>query len=333
MIARTEIDKCFSTALNGHGAFNFDNEERTELSPELARSALDFTIGVKKCYDDMGREIPSLRHLQDNEGHFIPCHGVTDSFHPIQHVDVFDYIVNDVMPKVPELELEMAGTIRGRSTGVFAAKFGDTFSIKGDNSEHNLRLFFSNPNNGTGSLIMGFTHVRVICQNTLRAAINEAKHDGFKVHHTAGGQLVAEGILNTIAAQAQAAIEMKARCERLAEIQVDAATVERVLDSIYPMFNLPEDSFAYARMKNLREGVLKQFESGDTAQSMTKEGKGSAWALFNSFTFPIFNPEEKRLAKSKTKDRAEIAYTGMAGGVADKVENIFRKVERVAVYA
>lgn len=100
MIARTEIDKCFSTALNGHGAFNFDNEERTELSPELARSALDFTIGVKKCYDDMGREIPSLRHLQDNEGHFIPCHGVTDSFHPIQHVDVFDYIVNDVMPKM-----------------------------------------------------------------------------------------------------------------------------------------------------------------------------------------------------------------------------------------
>lgn len=46
----------------------------------------------------MGREIPSLRHLQDNEGHFIPCHGVTDSFHPIQHVDVFDYIVHDGMP-------------------------------------------------------------------------------------------------------------------------------------------------------------------------------------------------------------------------------------------
>lgn len=46
-----------------------------------------------------------------------------------------------------------------------------------------------------------------------------------------------------------------------------------------------------------------------------------------------FNPEEKRLAKSKTKDKAEIAYTGMAGGVADKVESIFRKVERVAVYA
>ena len=143
MIARTEIDKCFSTALNGHGAFNFDNEERTELSPELARSALDFTIGVKKCYDDMGREIPSLRHLQDNEGHFIPCHGVTDSFHPIQHVDVFDYIVNDVMPKVPELKLEMAGTIRGRSTGVFAAKFGDTFSIKGDNMASRILGFDS----------------------------------------------------------------------------------------------------------------------------------------------------------------------------------------------
>lgn len=62
MIARTEIDKCFSTALNGHGAFNFDNEERTELSPELARSALDFTVtgmtgGVAEKVENIFRKV------------------------------------------------------------------------------------------------------------------------------------------------------------------------------------------------------------------------------------------------------------------------------------
>ena len=333
MIAKTEYDKCFSTAFNGRNAFNFDGVERSELPVELARTALDFDISVEKCFDGQGREIPSLRHLQDNEGHFIPCHGVTDAFKPIQHKEVFDYIVNEVMPKVPEMKLEMAGTIRGRSTGVFSAKFGDTFSIKGDNSEQNLRLFFSNPTNGTGAMIMGFTHVRVVCQNTLRAAINEAKRDGFRIHHTIGGQLKAEGMLDTIAEQAHAALEMKKRCERLAEIQVDSETVARVLDSVYPLYKLPEDSYAFSRMKNLREGVLKQFESGETALSFTKEGKGSAWALFNSFTFPIFNPEEKRIEKSKSKDRTEIAYKGMAGNIAEKVNVIFDKVERVALYA
>lgn len=333
MIARTEIDKCFSTALDGHGAFNFDGETRTELPIDLARSALDFDILVKKSYDESGREIPTLRHLQDTEGNFIPCHGVTDSFHPIQHHEVFDYITNEIMPNVPQMELEMAGTIRGRSTGLFAAKFGDTFCVKGDNSESELRLFFANPSNGSGALTMGFTHVRVICQNTLQAAIAEVKGDGFRVHHTAGGQLRANMILDTIGDQAKAAIEMKKRCDRLAEIQVDAETVQRVLDSVYPIHKLPEGSYAFARMQNLREGVLKQFESGETAMSMTKEGKRSAWALFNSFTFPIFNPDEKRLAKSKSKDKAEIAFTGMNGNTAEKVSTIFSKVERVAVYA
>ena len=108
MIARTEIDKCYSTALNGHGAFNFDGVERTELPIELARSAFDFTIEKKPCFDAEGRPVPGLFHLQDNEGHFIPCAGLKGGFTPIQHLDTFDYIVNEVMPSVPEMKLEMA---------------------------------------------------------------------------------------------------------------------------------------------------------------------------------------------------------------------------------
>ena len=331
MIARTEIDKCYSTALNGRGAFNFDGVERTELPIELARSAFDFTIEKKPCFDAEGRPVPHLFHLQDNEGHFIPCAGLKEGFTPIQHLDTFDYIVNEVMPKVPDMRLEMAGTIRGRSTGVFAAKFGDTFCVKGDKSESELRLFFCNPTNGSGVMTMGFTHVRVICQNTLRAAISEAKQDGFKVYHTSGASLQVNEILNTIKRQAVAALEIKARCERLAEMGVDANTVERVLDAVYPLRGLDPEGFAYARAKSLREVVLNQFESGETAQTMT-DGK-NGWGLFNSFTFPIFNPDEKKLAKSKTKDKAEIAYKGMNGSVAEKVGVIFEKGERELVYA
>lgn len=331
MIAHTEIDKCYSTALNGHGAFNFDGVERTELPIDLARSAFDFTIEKKQCFDANGRPVPHLWHLQDNEGNFIPCNGLKDGFTPIQHIDTFDYIVNEVMPQIPQMKLEMAGTIRGRSTGLFAAKFGDTFCVKGDNSESELRLFFCNPTNGTGVMNLGFTHVRVVCQNTLRAAIAEAKQDGFKVYHTKGAEMSVNAILNQIASQAKAALEVKARCERLAEIGVDSETVARVLDAVYPLHNLPKESFAYARAKSLREGVMHQFEGGETAMSM-KDAK-TGWGLFNSFTFPIFNPDEKKLAKSKTKDKAEIAYKGMNGSVAEKVEGIFNKVERVLVYA
>lgn len=331
MIARTDIDKCFSTARNGHNPFNFDGQERTELSVEEARTAFDFTIEKKKSFDENGREIPNFYHLQDSDGNIIPSVALRDGFTPIQHIDTFDYITNEVLPKIPDMKLEMAGTIRGRSTGVFAAKFGDTFCVKGDKSESELRLFFCNPTNGTGTMNIGFTHVRVVCQNTLRAAIAESKQDGFKIYHTKFAALETHKILNTIAKQAEAALEMKARCERLAEIGVDSETVARVLDAVYPLRGLPEESFAYARMKNLREQVMHQFEGGETA--MTMDDAKTGWGLFNSFTFPIFNPDEKKLAKSKTKDKTEIAFKGMNGSVAEKVDKIFNKVERVLVYA
>lgn len=323
----TKNDKCFSTALNGHNPFNKDGQERTELTIEEARTAFDYEIKSMPCYDGTGREIPNLYHIESDDGIIIPCHGVTKGFTPINHRDVFDYITAKVMPEIPEMKLEMAGTIRGRSVGVFAAKFGDTFAIKGDKSPQELRLFFSNPTNGTGTMVMGFTTVRVVCQNTLLAATKKAKSDGFEIYHTKNANIEIMGAAKMIREQAVAALEIKRRCEALAEIGVDGETLRRALDAVYPLHQLPEDSSAYARMNNLREGVIRQFEDGETAQTMSD--KRSAWALFNSFTYPIFNPDEKKLAKSKTKDKAEIAYKGMNGNIAEKVGVIFRKVEQV----
>lgn len=322
MIAIQNNDKCFSTALNGHNPFNTDGQERTELPVELARTALDFNIVKRPSYDAGGRPIPHHYHLvKDTDSSFIPCVTVGEKFKPIQHHDVFDYIVNDVMPEVPEMELEMAGTIHGGGVGLIAAKFGNTFSMPGDESPSMLRMFVSNPSNGSGSMTMGFTNVRVVCQNTLLAATREAKADGWRIHHTQNANALVQEAVHTIRSQAVAAIEMKARAERLARIGIDATTFERCLDAVYPAHRLPEGP-GKTRMMNLREEVSRQFECGETAQTMSAD---TAWKAFNSFTFPIFNPE--RL--SSRKDRAEIAYSGMTGATADRVGGIFAAVESV----
>lgn len=321
MIAKTENDVCFSTVSQ---TFNFDRVERSEISIEEAMSAFDYTIESRPCYDAAGREIPNLRHLACDDDVIIPCHGVAEGFTPIQHKEVFEYIVNDIMTKVPQLKLETIGTIRGRSVGIINAKWGDTFAIKGDQSPQELRLHIFNPTNGTGAMVMGFTNVRIFCENTLRSANKQAKQDGFRIHHTKNSQIELIGAVETIQQQAVAALEMKKRCEFLAEIGVDGETVRKALDMVYPMHRLEEGTFGHSRMKNLREEVIRQFEEGETAQTMSN--KRSGWALFNSFTYPIFNPDSKKLEKSKTKDRAEIAYKGMNGSIGERVSEIFEKV-------
>lgn len=321
MIAIQDNDICYSTALNGHNPFNTDRVERTELDPEFARKALDFKIVKKQSYDRDGRPIPKNYHLvKDSDNSFIPSNGIGELFTPVQHLDVYDYIVQEVMPKVPQMKLEMVGTIHGGGVGLVSAKFGDTFAIKGDTSENNLRLFFSNPSNGTGRMVMGFTTVRVICQNTLLAATQEARADGFKISHTRNGQQFALEAAKVIQGQAVAALEMKSRCERLSEIGVDGATIRRALDMVYPTAGLREDDPRYRHLNDLRYAVLEQFEAGETAQTIKTD---SAWKLLNSFSYPVFHP--KRL--SKRTDEAEIAWRGMTGDVARKVDGMLQAVE------
>lgn len=322
MIAIQANDKCFSTALGGRNPFNTDGKPRTELTVEEARTAFDFHIVKKASYDAEGRRIPKHYHIvKDSDNSFIPSAGIGEAFTPVQHADVFEYIVNDVMPQIPGLELEMAGTIHGGGVGLIAAKFGDTFSLPGDESPNEMRLFFNNPSNGQGSATVGFTTVRVVCQNTLVAATRQASKDGWKFRHTQNAPKVVMSAVKQIEAQAVAALEMKERSRLLAEIGVDSETMMRCLDAIYPVKHLSEGG-ARTRLLEMRDAVIAQFESRETAQTMKED---TAWKLFNSFTYPIFHPDKL----SKKKDLAEIQYKGMTGDTAGRVRRIFETVESV----
>ena len=324
MYAIQPNDRCFSTAHNGHNPFNTDGAERTTLSPELARTAFDFHILKKPSFDSEGRQIPCHFHLvRDDDDAFIPGASVGNQFTPVQHIDVFDYIVQNVMPAVPDLELEMAGTINGGGTTLIAAKFGNIFAIPGDDSPSELRLFINNPTNGSGRMTLGFTNVRVVCQNALLAATSQARQDGWRITHTTSAPELTKTAVKTIKYQAVAALEMKDRCERLARIGVDSETVARCLEAIYPAERLPEGP-GRTRMLNMREAVIHQFEAGETAQTM--KDKTSAWALFNSFTYPIFNPEKLE----KRQDLAQVQYKATVGDNAKKVTRIFEVIESIA---
>ena len=329
MIARQANDRCFSTTpgwgeeKGGVGnPFNFDGVERETIDADLARSAFDFEILKKPSYDAEGRRIPKQYHLvRSDDNEFIPSGAIGEKFTPVQHRDVLEYILNDVMPEVPEMKLELCGTLHGGGTGLIAATFGDAFKVEGDTSANTLRLFFANPSNGSGSLKLGFTAVRVRCENTLMAALKDINADGWKIKHTPAAIDKTKTVVLGIQKQAIAALEMKRMCQQLGMVGVDGETFRQCLDAVYPLYGIEEDSPRYLNLVKVRDSVIEQFEAGETAQSMTKK---TAWGMFNAFTYPIFNPDKI----DKRKDRAEIAYRGMVGDTGKKVRRIFDTIVR-----
>ena len=320
MIAMTANDKCFATKGLAK-VFNTDGVARDTLDPMEVRSALDFNIVKKPSYDVDGRQIPGHFHLvREDNNVFIPSAGIGTKFEPVQHLDVFDYICNEIMPKYPTMSLEAVGTIHGCGTGIVMAKIGDEFHIQGDESPNSMRLMFSNPCKGYGSLILGFTNVRLFCQNQIPVAVRQAKQDGFQIRHTKNAELYVGTALEVIAASIQRAMEIRRKSEGLARVKVNSAFIQRVMNSIYPFKEgMEEGTIGFTKTTNRREEVMSQFESGETAQSIQED---TAWKLFNAFTYPIYNPTSTK----KSVDMAEVAYTGAVGPRGEKVSRIFNTI-------
>lgn len=328
MIAITENDKCFATK-NVAKALNTDGIERDSLDPVEVRTALDFNIVKRPSYDFDGRPIPGHYHLvREDNNSFIPSVGVGEKYQPVQHYEIFDSIMKNILPNVPEMSLETVGTIHGGGTGLVMAKIGDAFHIPGDDSPNNMRLMFSNPSNGYGSLIIGFTNVRLWCQNQIPAAIRQTKADGFQIRHTKYANLYVGDAIKVIYASIEKAREIRRKSEGLAKVRINAAFIQKVMNELMP-FNpeAEEGTVGFTKTENRRAEVMAQFESGETAQTIQGD---TAWKLFNAFTYPIYNPSTTR----KTVDAAEVAYTGAVGARAQKVTKIFNTiVEETMRYA
>ncbi len=328
MKAITANDICYSTVRGTIGkALNTDGKERDFIDLGEARAALDFEIAKYPSYDERGNILPGHYHLRRVEdGAFIPCPAVGDKFVPVQHRDVFDYITGEIAPAVPGMKFETVGTLYGLGTALVTATMGDDFHLPGDDSPHRTRLLFTNPC-GRGSLVIGFTSVRIFCQNCLAAARRDAIHgeNGFSIRHTSGATMGAKAAIDCIARQLGEAADLRARCERLCGVEVNKALLDRALDRVYPL-RFEEGSPARGRIEAKRDEVVAQFVMGETARTIRT---ATAWRLLNAFTYPLFNPS--RLGERA--DLADVSYRGQLGGIAGRVRDIFDTVEEVALAA
>lgn len=326
MIALTRTDKCFST-ISGSLArvFNTDGKRRKDLNVDEVRTAFDFEIVKKQSYDEHGRKIPGHFHVvRSDNNDFIPSSGLGKKFVPIQHKDIFDSVVNEiiplaneVMPNMPKLELETVGTLHGGGTGICTVKVGKPFKIPSDTSDCYIRLVFANPCNGRGSIIIGCTIVRDKCQNQIPVACG-----GFSVHHTKNANIHLSNAMKCVLDQIKDANLLVNDLYDMGgyEIRNDdkKSFLDDMINKIHP-FTYKQGTPGYTRQFNVRSEVLSQYYGGEVAMSFNGN---TAWKVYNAFTYPIFNP----VSLGRNMDYADIFYSGMIGGKRHLLKRIFTTV-------
>ena len=328
MIALQRTDKIFST-IKGPLArvFNSDRKTRSAIDPVLARTAFDFDIEKRQSYDIDGRKIPGHFHIvRSDTNDIIPSSGLGKKFVPIQHYDIFDSVVKEIMPlvndvmagTVPKLVLETAGTLHGGGTGLITVRVGEPFKVPSDSSECFVRLVFANPCNGRGCIIIGCTIVRENCQNQIPVACG-----GFSVHHTKNADIHLSKAMKCVVEQIKEAEKVKDTILKMATTPVSdragASFIDMMLEKIYP-YRHKKGTTGWTRQYNQRLEVVTQFMGADVAMSIQDN---TVWKVYNAFTFPIFNPS----SFGKTMDYADIFFSGMVGGKRYILKKIFSLME------
>lgn len=228
---------------------------------------------------------------------------VGNDYEIVQNVNAFDFFDSIVGGKDGIL-YETAGALGNGERIFITAKLPDYIRIGRDDFIEQY-LFLTTSHDGYGSITAAFTPVRVVCQNTLNAALRNHSHS-IKIRHTASAvdrlkqahQLL--GVTNLLANELEEVFNNWSRIritdsavKRL--IQVAMAPNKEVLQNLQNG-KLDELSTTY---NNMVSSVMEYALTNPTQQEVTT--KGTLFGAYNAVTGYFQNVRNYKDDESKFK--------------------------------
>lgn len=192
--------------------------------------------------------------------------------------------------------------------------------VKGDMCRKYLLL--SNTHTGSGSVIVKFTSVRVVCQNTLMLAMDD-KQKAFRVRHSNIMKYRLEEVADLISAFQKIYIEAEKLFKKLAQIQMTKVIFKNYLESIYPRTKEQKDRKAYPpRWFHIQELFETKFD-------LQFEGvQGTLWGAFNAVT--QFEDYKQTREDEEKESRLERAWFGASADFKLKALEKARELAKAA---
>lgn len=191
----------------------------------------------------------------------------------LQNKDAFSFF--DAVVGVKEAMYETAGALGLGEKIWLLAKLPGYIRTMGDDITDKY-LLLSNTHDGSGSVQVMFTPIRVVCQNTLNVATS-AGINKQKIRHTFSLGTKVEEVRKNLGIINQQFTIFEEATKRLAMVQV---TNEAIASFVKDAGLIPSEKDHSTRAQNIIDEVSRLFETGKGAD--LPGAKGTAWGLFNA---------------------------------------------------
>lgn len=242
------------------------------------QSDLNWEVGAAKMFTELHQSVPYYHAIYRTDTNDIL--GVANYGNPqlVQNARTFNMIEPLAGNKI---DIETAGSFNGGKDVFGCFKVRDSFKILDDDIQPYF-LVYNDHLKVDRKVTVLFTPIRVVCQNTLTAALGQTtmKFRVWVSDDDYTNQEIARSIFDNMAV---AHDRLTGRMEYFASKQIDKITVEKVLDEFYP-FERDETGSVLMNRKNdnvqaIRDMITEDCMEADDLQNY----KGTFFQLFNGF--------------------------------------------------
>lgn len=278
-------------------------EEPATAREAIEAAGLDYLAELQDIQTGDGTPIPGRKAVvRSDSGDVLGVVG--NSYVPVQNYQAFGFL--DAVVADGSLRYHTAGALGKGERVWMLAKLPDDIRVKGSDDITEKYLLLSNSHDGSSSLRVHFTPIRVVCANTLAIAAKRGRGQGVSIIH--------KGDLAAKVRQAQEVLglakrfydDVEAQINRLASHYPSPRQLDKFFKQVYPDSPNGEST----RTKNVREEMLRLFEKG-----MGHDMPGirhSTWTALNAVTEYVDHHRSTRgkTAAERASNRLGSAWFG-----------------------
>lgn len=226
----------------------------------LRLAGLDWNVVQESIYTEFNEQVEGYKaNVRDSDRKVLGV--VSDRYKVVQNVDAFSF-TDELIGK--GVRYETAGSLQEGKKVWLLARLPREYIIAGERISP--YLVFSNTHDGSGSVKVAVTPVRVVCNNTLNLALDKASRS-FSMIHTGNIQDKIQEARDTLFMAEEYMDCLGAEFEQLRRQKMTDVQVKEYINLLLPM----EKESTQLQSKNiirLREDMMKRYYDAPDLQTV-----------------------------------------------------------------
>lgn len=202
----------------------------------------------------------------------------------VQNRDAFDFF--DSIIDIGEAKFETAGALYDGQIIFITAKLPNHLSVNGSDDLIEQYLFLTSSHDGSGAIQAAFTPVRIVCNNTLNAALRQTSNK-VTIRHTVSAHDRLKNAHKVMGISSKLATELQEVFTKMARVRI---TDTQLKDFIKKAMCVNKESLSKmeageeigTRLQNMTNEIFEYAMTSPTQQMDTT--RGTAFGAYNSIT-------------------------------------------------